>query len=45
MFLTVAIAQEKREVELRSGIEHFDKENLSHADTQVKQVLPDKASE
>lgn len=42
--MLVAIAQEKKEVEMRSGIEHFNKENMKHADTQVKQVLPDKDS-
>lgn len=40
----IAIAAEKKEVELREGIESFNKENLKHADTQVKDVLPDKQS-
>lgn len=42
--MIVAIALEKKEVEMRAGIEQFNKENMKHADTQVKQVLPDKAS-
>ena len=30
---------------MREGIENFNKENMKHADTAVKQVLPDKDSE
>ena len=31
-------------MELRTGIEGFNKENMKHSETQVKQVLPDKES-
>ncbi|KAF6016760.1 hypothetical protein EB796_024933 [Bugula neritina] len=29
---------------MRTGIEQYNKENMKHTDTQVKQVLPDKDS-
>ena len=44
ILVLTAIAQEKKEVELRTGIEGFNKENMKHSETQVKQVLPDKES-
>ena len=40
-FFFSAIAQEKTEQELRSGIEGFDAAKLKHAETQEKNPLPD----
>ena len=41
-FLVAAIAQEKTEEELKSGIEQFDKDQLRHQKTEEKNPLPDK---
>lgn len=41
-FLVAAIAQEKTEEELKSGIEQFDKDQLRHQRTEEKNPLPDK---
>jgi hypothetical protein len=39
----IAIAQEKTEEELKSGIEGFDKEKLKHQETEEKNPLPDQS--
>lgn len=41
-FLIAAIAQEKTEEELKSGIEQFNKDQLRHQKTEEKNPLPDK---
>lgn len=41
-FLVAAIAQEKTEEELKSGIEQFDKDQLRPQKTEEKNPLPDK---
>lgn len=41
-FFVAAIAQEKTEEELKSGIEQFDKDQLRPQKTEEKNPLPDK---
>ena len=44
VYVLSAVNQEKREVELRSSIEHFPKGQLRHSVTEEKNPLPDAQS-